>query len=61
MRDKNGTEVKIGDRVVDVHGNVGEMCNITGVPAIRFDHDGQEKYAFPHKIVESEIEIVEVK
>ena len=59
MRDKNGKEIKQGMSVIDVHGNKGVMCNVSGAEAIKFNHDGEERYVFPHRIVESHICIVE--
>jgi hypothetical protein len=56
MIDKNGTELVLGDSVIDVHGNVGTLTNVSGVEAIRFEYDGKEKFVFPQKIVPSEIE-----
>ena len=59
MRDKNGRVIETGMSVVDVHGRVATMTNVSGVDALMFDIDGNIKYAFPSKLVESEFEIVE--
>ena len=59
MVDKNGRTIELGMKVIDIHGNIGEMVNVSGACAIKFDHKGQEHYAFPHRVIESQIEIME--
>ena len=59
MVDKNGNKVELGMKVIDIHGNTGEMVNVSGVKAIKFEHKGVISYAFPHRVIESQIEIVE--
>ena len=59
MVDKNGRTVELGMKVIDIHGNIGKMVNVSGTHAIKFDHKGNEYYAFPHRVIESQIEIME--
>ena len=59
MVDKNGNTVELGMKVIDIHGNVGEMVNVSGTDAIKFEHKGNTHYAFPHRVIESQIEIME--
>ena len=59
MVDKNGNTVELGMKVIDIHGNVGEMVNVSGIKAVRFEHKGNTHYAFPHKVIENQIEIME--
>ena len=59
MKDKNGRVIELGMTAVDVHGKKATMANVSGVNALMFDVDGQIKYAFPSKLVESDFEIVE--
>ena len=56
MRDKHGVEVVLGDRVRDVQGREGEMVNLSGTIAIKFEHKNEIRYAFLHNIIESQIE-----
>ena len=58
MIDKNGIELVLGDKVKDVQGRHGEMVNMSGVNAIKFEHKGQIRYAFPEKIISAQIEKV---
>ena len=58
MLDKNGTIIKQGDKIVDVHGTVGIMTDIGGAEAIRFDKDGEASYVFARLIVSKEICVV---
>ena len=58
MIDKNGIELVVGDKVKDMHGLTGEMVNVSGVEALKFEHKGKILYSFEHKIVPSEIQKV---
>ena len=56
MLDKNGIELVVGDKVRDIQGREGDMVNVSGITAIKFEHRGEIRYAFPEKLISSQIE-----
>lgn len=60
MIDANGIEIKLGDKIVDNVGREGVMVNMSGTRAIKFTHEGKVHYSFEHKLISSQLRIVEV-
>lgn len=58
MIDKNNTVLNIGDRVVDLKGRVGEVVEVQGAQAVKFEHEGKTRYTFAFKIVSAQIELI---